>query len=198
MTVEGPFSPPRQYALREFGAASMSFGDFVAAVADANETKGSPRGLHPWTNPHWRPQRYLCSLELQLGRYDFVGSFSRLGADAEALLRRVGAWDKYGAKGWGKHRSDARIFSGSADHATTTRAAFDEFYSPELLATVRAAYAMDYDMLAALDAGDAPGRGVPAPEPLRLCVLDPDRCQGRADVPRGGSRVGAPTGAAPR
>ena len=167
----------KRYALREFGRDAMTFADFVDAVADtSNATRGSRTGLHPWTNPHWRPQRFLCNNDVFLSRYDFVGSFDRLAADAAALLRRLGAWDQYGRKGWGAHRSRTAIFADAADHATAAAARFAAFYTPDLLAKARAAYAADYAMLDALhffDAGE-PTAGVPV-EPL-LCRLDPARC----------------------
>ena len=37
-------------------------------------------------DPHWRPQRYLFNNELLLERYDFVGNFGRIQADARRLL----------------------------------------------------------------------------------------------------------------
>ena len=50
------------------------------------ETTG-PAGLHPHTNPHWRPQRFMCNLEKFLPAYNFVGSFAHLQAHTEKLLR---------------------------------------------------------------------------------------------------------------
>ena len=188
----------KRYALREFGRESMTFADFVDAVADgSNATRGSPTGLHPWTNPHWRPQRFLCprpasrdvrrvskatllgNNDLLLHRYDFVGSFERLAADASALLRRLGAWDAYGRKGWGEHRSRTPIFADAAAHAAKAKDAFTEAYADgALLARVRDAYAADYAMLDAVGFSDATGptRGAEL-DPL-LCDLDPPRCAG--------------------
>ena len=63
------------------------------------ETTG-PAGLHPHTNPHWRPQRFMCNLEKFLPAYNFVGSFDHLKEHAEKLLRGLGLWDDYGSSGW--------------------------------------------------------------------------------------------------
>ena len=86
--------------------------------------------------------------------------------------------EQYGRKGWGGHRSAVPIFADAAARADAAAARFRAYYTPELLARVRAAYAMDYAMLEALGffARSAPGRGVPAPGPRTLCSLDPGRC----------------------
>lgn len=78
----------KRYALREFGRESMTFADFVDAVADgSNATRGSPTGLHPWTNPHWRPQRFLCPRPASRASRDFERELRRQQRPAAPSLR---------------------------------------------------------------------------------------------------------------
>ena len=103
----GPKSPYGQtYGLRVFKRVNISFPEFVnlitARVAPNALGDGLRVGLHPFTNPHWRPQRYVCNLERYLGAYDFVGSFAQLENHTRLLLERKGLWEKFGATGWTK------------------------------------------------------------------------------------------------
>ncbi|KAH8084967.1 chondroitin 4-sulfotransferase [Aureococcus anophagefferens] len=114
--------------------------------------------------------------DLLLHRYDFIGSFERLAADAEALLRRLGAWDAYGRKGWGEHRSQTPIFA--AAHAAKAKDAFTEAYADgALLARARRLRrGLRHARRRRLLRRDRPTRGA-ALDP-RLCDLDPRRCAG--------------------
>lgn len=122
---------------------NVSFPDFVATLK-------AIRG----TDPHWRPQRYLCNNDVLLKRYDFVGDFARIQPDARRLLEALGAWDHVGRRGWGAHRSRQPVFAGAAARAKASREASARYYTPELLARVRRAYAMDYAMLRAVRRGE--------------------------------------------
>ena len=73
-------------------------------------------------------------------------------ADARRLLESLGAWDRYGKKGWGAHKSRASIFAGAQLRAKAASEAFSIHYTPDLLARVRKMYAMDYALLKAVDA----------------------------------------------
>eukprot|EP00539_Tryblionella_compressa_P007680 CAMPEP_0178762650 /NCGR_PEP_ID=MMETSP0744-20121128/16659_1 /TAXON_ID=913974 /ORGANISM="Nitzschia punctata, Strain CCMP561" /LENGTH=393 /DNA_ID=CAMNT_0020417349 /DNA_START=616 /DNA_END=1797 /DNA_ORIENTATION=+ len=53
-------------------------------------------------DPHWAPQsRRMKPKNWQ--HINFVGHFDHLQQDARCLLERIGAWEDYGAHGWGKH-----------------------------------------------------------------------------------------------
>lgn len=172
------------YASRIFHDKDMNFSGFVDRIASGNRVRGRPDGLHPNTNPHWRPQRFMCNLEKFLPAYNFLGSFEHLAGHAAALLRGAGLWEEYGARGWGSRGKNP---SGPAQVRTTVlgrargaaaaaagllppedRAMFEsnaawhatkrmkpeqhDLFTPDLLARVRAAYKMDYDMFETLGA----------------------------------------------
>ena len=122
---------------------------FAAFVSTLKANRGA--------DPHWRPQRYLCNNDILLKRYDFVGDFARIQPDARRLLEALGAWDIVGKKGWGAHRSREPVFSGAAARARASREASARYYTPELLARVRRAYATDYAMLRAIRRGEVGG-----------------------------------------
>lgn len=106
-------------------------------------------------------------------------------AHAEALLRSRGLWDAYGAAGWfrkgRRYGADAIFASNGARHKTTGRRVYGAaHYTPELLATVRRAYAMDYEMLDAIGyGGDAPVMGAPwagVADRFTSCEIARDLC----------------------
>lgn len=181
------------YAVKLFGRR-MNFSSFVDVVTQRGPTgfrrRGDMNGLHAWTNPHWRPQRFMCNLEKFLPAYNFVGSFSRLRDHAERLLRATGIWEEYGRSGWLPHtfpharphlRSGSKLGNGTAifEHNTAAHRArhngkTEAYWTPELLARVKEAYQMDYDMFAAinftLDGDPAVGTGwARHPENHLLC-----------------------------
>ena len=49
--------------LRIFKDPKMNFSGFVERIERVNKRRSNPDGLHPHTNPHWRPQRFVCNLE---------------------------------------------------------------------------------------------------------------------------------------
>ena len=51
------------YGLRIFKDPKMNFSGFVERIERVNKRRSNPDGLHPQTNPHWRPQRFMCNLE---------------------------------------------------------------------------------------------------------------------------------------
>jgi hypothetical protein len=150
----------------------LSFPEFVSLVSEKDRNCTSPRGLHPCTDAHWRPQVLTCGLDYLLPHFDFIGSFDHLSEHTRLLLQRVGLWDDFGAtfKDTNNLKKDGRQVklkcrvpppvrgekhapsgfnqqgpsSAALGHATGSRNLFDSFYTPELLATVREAYALDY------------------------------------------------------
>lgn len=173
------------YGLRHFKRA-MNWTDFVDALASNNTDRYKPEGLHAGTNAHWKPQRYHCSLEKFLPKYQFVGRYESLRDHAEMLLRSLGLWDEYGAAGWG-HRDKRKrllpkpgdrvpvrdgLFAQKAKHSTHAEQRKAEYLTPPILAKLRAMYAMDYELLDAIGAashGDPVAGGGWAPLRRRLC-----------------------------
>ena len=76
---------------------------------------------------------------------NFVGRFDTLAVDARRLLRHIGAWEDYGATGWGVSDDEPIFGSNAASHATnatrqlstffdssTTEDLVQEFYAEDL------------------------------------------------------------------
>ena len=120
----------------------MSFPEFVRWAIDPPENVPPLRRA----DPHWRPQLYVGRLVEFVDRIDFVGDFGRLGGDAEALLRRLGGWDEFGASGWGPDGADAMFAANDAVNRTGAADQMAEHYDDDLLAAVVEAYAVDYDL----------------------------------------------------
>lgn len=79
----------------------LTFSEFVDLVTMENITMPKdPRGLHAFTDPHWKPQTMMCGLDNLLPQFDFVGKMSEdsIADHTRALLERVNFWDDYGAK----------------------------------------------------------------------------------------------------
>jgi hypothetical protein len=136
---------PRSYVNDVFrpGGHGMPFEEFLGYVLDPNIDPATPTGLHHRTDPHWRPQHMvggLASFEPQL---DSVGHFDTIGAWTRRLLEDVGAWDEYGASGWGPHESDAVFESNTHWAVTGASNRIPEFYDAQTLHAVYEAYADD-------------------------------------------------------
>lgn len=56
---------------------------------------------HYCNDAHWRPQNERLSSQQYWQTINFVGHMETVQADAERLLRQIGAWDAHGASGWG-------------------------------------------------------------------------------------------------
>lgn len=98
-------------------------------------------------NPHWMPQS--SRMEEKFWPFiNFVGNMESLGEDAERLLRKIGAWDAYGASGWGADGKDS-VFQSQAGgtgraHATGARQKLKKYISKELEAELDQFYRKDY------------------------------------------------------
>ena len=98
---------------------------------------------------HWRP--YSARMEPKyIPTIDFVGHMETAAQDTEALLRKVGAWRRFGAKNWGVSRNESIFAStGTVPHATSKTAAdswsrLSKYYTPSLESMVERKYASDY------------------------------------------------------
>jgi len=94
---------------------------------------------------HWSPQTKRMHINnWQL--INFVGNFDHLKEDAHTLLKRIGAYEEFGAHGWGK--DNGAIFeSNLSHHATDTQQTWEHYFvhSPQLLRFAVEYYAMDYE-----------------------------------------------------
>ena len=150
----------------------LAFAQFVDRIADTSPTSDNcqnPNGLSACTDPHWGPQMMMCGLDYWMPKFDFLGSFDHISEHTKILLDRVGLWDKYGATfDDGRHSNQSSHMcvvpppqrdsnftvlgfnqrgptrNGKTDHATGSQSRFDELYTPDLIAKVRQAYALDF------------------------------------------------------
>ena len=131
-------------------ANPISFADFVQIVL-----KGCP-------NNHWDPQSQLLPIQY-LPTVNFVGYMGTLEQDAKRLLEKIGAWDEYGASGWGFYGNESIFASKSmVAHKTSEQDALEtssltilidpwdrlaRYYTPEIEQQVEQHYANDYQLL---------------------------------------------------
>ena len=98
---------------------------------------------------HWNPYTMLTDKKW-LSKINFVGHFETLESDARRLLERIGAWDDYGATGWGLH-GDEPIFSSRTDGHSTSKNIRDSWdrlskvLTPETEMVLEDMYADDYN-----------------------------------------------------
>ncbi|CAB1097062.1 unnamed protein product [Ectocarpus sp. CCAP 1310/34] len=148
----------RSYSVNVFKAEEvLSFEKFVDLTSKTAKARlqqdypGGNLGLTRRSNPHWRPQLFF-GLDKFLPYFDFVGDFKHVQEHSEEFLKRAGLWKEFGASGWGRW-GQAAFFQRSTvrGHATGSHDSFGQYYTPELLASVREAYAdTDYKLLASL------------------------------------------------
>ena len=96
---------------------------------------------------HWRSQNRRME-DKYWPFLDFVGHMETLQEDAESLLRQIGAWEEFGATGWGP-AGDEYIFQAKSggigrQHATNARKKLQEYMTPEVEEMVDEFYSHDY------------------------------------------------------
>lgn len=101
---------------------------------------------------HWRPQS--DRMDARYWPYvDVVMDLQTAQVDAKALLERIGAWEEFGASGWGEH-GDLSIFESSKgnaeeesgrQHATHAHDHFQTYYTPAIERAVERFYSSDYE-----------------------------------------------------
>ena len=131
---------------KETAAASLpNFLDFVKLAPD---------------DGHWRLQskridaKYWPLLSSPRNNL-FVGHFENMEEDATKLLKKIGAYEKYGKTGWGKDgqssifnrdskASGTKGISGTYTHLTGAQERLTWYYKPDVEAAVDQYYANDY------------------------------------------------------
>lgn len=103
-------------------STNLPFGTFVTSF------------LKQCRDPHWTPQ----ARRLRPRNWDyvtFVGRFEHVQDDAERLLKHIGAWDEFGASGWGggsggeQHNNNESLFeTNTARHQTSSDGSMEEYY----------------------------------------------------------------------
>jgi len=138
-------------------------------------------GLSWFTDPHWRPQAWSCGLSEFVPTFDYIGGFDRAAYHTKALLEQVNLWEPYGKHYRVSERSKKRgnryctwppeplkpgevalgfqqQSSHDIDrHSQGSKKKIDQYYTPELLAKVKALYWMDFALWDALQEADKEG-----------------------------------------
>lgn len=83
---------------------------------------------------HWNPQCDLYDCNKWMPIISFWGHIKTIAKDTERLLRQIGAWEEFGANGWGTDGLSS-IFRGKkhAAHTTGAHARARNFYSDKAL-----------------------------------------------------------------
>jgi hypothetical protein len=126
---------------------------------DVERARSSPAAFldfvrhQPCDNSHWRPQSRRMEPKYW-ERIDFVGHMETVAQDAERLLRKIGAWEQYGAAGWPLHHvngtttTDGRIFASTGKsgrkHATGAASKLVQYVTPTLERALEEYYVADY------------------------------------------------------
>lgn len=96
---------------------------------------------------HWRPQH--DRMDSKYWPYvDWVGHVEAAAKDAERLLRQIGAWEEFGASGWGDGNSsifEIKEVAGAGEHATWAQWQVWKWYTPEVEELVERFYQQDYE-----------------------------------------------------
>lgn len=98
-------------------------------------------------NAHWRSQHER--VDAKYWPYmDHVLHLETAETDAKALLTKIGAWEDYGASGWGSNGTStifqAKGKSGAGNHATFSNSHVWEWYTPSVERHVEEYYQTDY------------------------------------------------------
>ena len=119
-----------------------------SCVEDAQTIEGFLKLVGTCHDDHWRPQH--LRVDFKYWPYiDMVGHVENATAFSKDLLQRIGAWDEYGASGWGED-GNATIFqskgtSGAGVHATWAQWKVWKWYTPESELKVEEFYRGDYE-----------------------------------------------------
>lgn len=148
------------------------FVDAIADTSTLDNCK-DPKGLDVCSDPHWRPQIAMCGLDYLLPKFNFIANFNHIAEHSKLLLEKVGLWEEYGktfddGKDTILQQTWAREYSSPAPkrlpnetmwgfnqrgpsrvdrhriHSTNSKTFFQEYYTPELMETVRKLYDLDF------------------------------------------------------
>ena len=94
-------------------------------------------------DPHWKSQSTIMDAKFW-PFINFVGHLSTAQADAKALLQRLGAWETYGATGWGADESEPIFASKTAiRHKTNPKDHQNDLCNKDSIALMDALYEDD-------------------------------------------------------
>jgi Sulfotransferase family len=104
--------------------------------------------IYTCDDAHWRPQ-WRRMEEKYWPCINFVGRMENVQDDAKRLLKKVGAWERYGRTGWGTKGKDsifqAEVGDVGRHHATDAKNKLKSYLTPQLETLVEHFYADDYN-----------------------------------------------------
>ena len=111
-------------------AVSYSFSSFLWLISKCRDDH--------WNAQSWRMEgRYWSTI-------NFVGHLETAAVDTKNLLQRIGAWEEYGATGWGKQKDGPIFDSVAVPHQTGASSRLQQYYTAEIDALVEKLYEQDY------------------------------------------------------
>jgi hypothetical protein len=102
-------------------------------------------------DPHWNPQYYRLSRPKQNWKFiNFAGKFENNQADTHRLLKKIGAFEEFGAHGWSYDKENNNktlsVFETNlAGHKTGSGKKMNEHYTAKVRQLVLDYYRQDYD-----------------------------------------------------
>ena len=114
-------------------------------VKDAQESPSNfLNRIQTCPNAHWQPQSWRMPVKYW-EQINFVGQMDQMASDARRLLKKIGAWDAFGAQGW---KNGPIFFSAPGQsgrfHATGAKDKAGKMLNPELARRLRTYYGDDY------------------------------------------------------
>lgn len=116
-----------------------------SCIKDAQTVAGFLRLCRRCSDDHWRPQN--DRMEAKYWPYiDSILHIETAAEDAKALLQNIGAWDEYGATGWGKS-GNLPIFQrqNGGEHSNFVETQVWKWYTPQIEQQVVRFYQQDYE-----------------------------------------------------
>ena len=97
-------------------------------------------------NVHWNPQHIRIEKTKNWKLINFVGKHDNNMADSHLMLKKIGAFEEFGASGWGTFRNESIFQKNHAGHGTGSSSRIDKYYTPELRKRVFEHVRGDYEM----------------------------------------------------
>ncbi len=97
-------------------------------------------------NTHWNSQYSRLQKASNWKLINFVGKLENRMADTHLMLKQVGAFEKFGAFGWGEFGNESIFQSNRAEHQTGSSNKMDQYYTPNLRKRVFEHFRGDYEL----------------------------------------------------
>lgn len=129
---EFPFTP----YLNPLTASTFPFEAFVNSL------------MKECKDPHWQPQNKRMDKASNWKFINFVGKFENRMADTHVLLKQIGAFEEFGASGWGtfENKSLSIFETNLARHKTGSAQKMGQYYTPGIQERVFEHYRGDYEL----------------------------------------------------